>query len=665
MVSLLLDGPLLFPMLVAYLREPWTRTGVSPIAFAVVYNLCQLNTARLATFVSSDGLFGLQDYIRKALSGPVTDSNTTKLNLALALLYQIGSPKNGLQNEFVAQGGLSLVLDHFKTAKSVLVFLTSFITMDTPTETVDIVMNHPDFAEAVDSMYAESPDDSDSDSDEDDSELTPEEAQKKQEATAKTLLVVQVLRNLCLLQGSSGSILPLLPRFLGHNLSIADEAISALSNLAATQEVDFRYAWDSSLIGMVLSRATQICEKFIENASQDTTSAINNQQLPARKHVLTRVFQILRVEGCLKAAGESTSTGRPQGEEHELEAEDEKEDDHEDSDVDSDKSEYDDELVFSRDDAVQLVQLANLNRDVMLANQHFARLLSRYLVLLPSEIVWAESEAYIDLQSSLVFEKGPEGTVQFEDQDIKPETLKLPSLATPLTIVWRRLSQITAEKGSLPAASSTTITSGEIEANGLTMALCALARSPTKLATMFKLPSTDQSKWSSAEISVKLFHNKQQILVKVDDRVPCYPFSKPIGAWTGSTQTWLPLIEKAVAKLIGGYSQLPSLSFVNAWEILTGTTPEQCFLPDAKQFEVLLRSELSHQNVFVFTQMDDAKAHCLIDSISEASEGSIVTAYNPNLFDKRRGWDSKSGCVQLTIAELIGSTKTLYRLEKQ
>jgi hypothetical protein len=678
MTSLLLDGPQLFPMLVAYMKAPWVTTGVAPIAFAVVYNLCQLNGARLVPFCEASGLAALQTYIRSALvanpGAEAKESITQKLNLALALLYQIGSPKNGVQTRFVEEGGLAAVLDHFTTSKSVLVFLSSFIDLSTPASVIPTIMNHPEFADAVDSMYAERPD---SDSDSDDEEQDEVAVRQKQEDSARTLLVVQVLRNLCLLQGSADTVLPLLARFLGHNLTIADEALSALSNLSATQKLDYRYAWDSSLLGMTLSKATQLCEKVAEVAAKDVAAAASTRNLAARKHILTRVMQILRNEDCIKAASESSDANRPgfaqdasndakpsrTGEDDEENSEDSGEADSEGQDSDAD-SEYADELVISKDDLAQLIQLVSINKDLLQANQSWARTVGRYLTLLPASIIWEDMDDHVEVLGSVVAEKdSSQGLYIDTEWDLKGA---LAGWNSPVAPMWRRLAQLSPEKGPLPKASFDTIAQGEFHCDELTTMIAGLAKNPVKLATMFKLPSSDSTKWSTGPITVNLFDikgNGQAIKVTIDDRVPCYPFSKPIGVWTGSTQLWLPLIEKACAKLLGGYAQLSTLSIEQAGLLLTGTKPTKCKLPAAEQFQLVLESELSEHSIMIYTTASDPSATCLIDSITNSSVGAVVASYNTALFDPRRGWDATSGHVNTPASDLHGQIGAMYKLK--
>jgi len=757
MTSLLLDGPQLFPMLASYMKSPWIATGVSPIAFAVVYNLCQLNTARLDMFVDSGGISALDSYIRLALDTNINkeskDGNMQKLNLALALLYQIGSPKSGLQSKFINEGGLLLVLDHFNSAKSALVFLSSFVAMETQSTVIDVLLSHPDFANAIDTLYADESSDDDDDSDDDDghdakkdssaSLASDEEDRRKKEENARVLLIAQVLRNLCLLQGSSGAVLPLLARFLGHGLAIADEAISALSNLSATQPttLDYRYAWDSSLIGMAISSAVRICRKLIHAAEGDVAAATFTRNAAGRKHVLARVFQVLRNDECLRLAGESSASGRP-GFGHEKDDDDHEEDNEKDEDEDDD-----DDLLFLIDDAHALIELATLNKDLLEANRSWARTVSRYLSLLPPSHAWSNSKQTVDVHKCCIVQqdvvrgggsigsdgvdagrvdgrKAPsasraststhastsssESNSYFVDKEFNfDETLEGIHFNVPLRVMFRRLSNVRLDdspsSSQLPRPGFDTIIQGEMACHAFAAVLSGLARHPIKLATMFKLPSSDQQKWSTGPITVKLHdfrvakpdaHGKEHQepkTITIDDRVPCYVFSKPISIWTGSSQAWLALIEKAAAKMLGGYAALEKLTIEQACELLTGGKAVKCKIPPAEQFQHVLESELSEQSIVVYTlkpqsvmqeeeeekkkneekgasvatttqQRDSSHDIFVVDSIQTMSDGPLVAAYNTAAFDMRRGWDASSGNVRTSIPVLHDTIASLYKL---
>lgn len=697
MLSLLLDGPKLFPMLLAFMKAPWIQTGVSHIAFAVVYNLCILNGARLPVLVDAGGIATVSEYLKSGVdANPTGDSAEVvaqKRNLALSVLYLIGSVKSEAQSKFIEEGGLTTVLEYLNVAKSVLVFLSSFISIQTPPEVINIIMSHPLFSEAVDSMYADEPEDSDS---EDEEEPQDEESRKehmaKLEAAAKTHLVAQVLRNLCQIKGSADTILPLLPRFLGHDLVIADEALSALSNLVGTQEVDFRYAWDSSLIGMTLSRAAQLCEALIESAEADEAAAVVNTNIAGRRHVLARVLQILRSEECFKAAAENSDAGRP-GQEKDAEADADEEDD-EDSDKDSDANEFDDKLVFTRDDALQLVQLAKLNTDLLEAHQSWARTVSRYLSLVPSSVVWIdENDGLVDIVSDTVIaEKDVSAEIYSATAGADAAAssavsngseVALPILYTdsefdlakamegvefrdvPICVMWRRLSNIPLEGVKITSASYDTIAAGVIGSTAIAAVMTGLARHLRKLLGVFRLPSGSQLKWGSAPISINLYdlQTKKPVTVTVDDRVPCYVCGRPLGMWSGSTQTWLPLIEKACAKLVGGYAALAALTFEEAAELLTGVKPVKCKLPAEDQLLNVIESELAEKSVLIYLAADSTQTPWIVDSVSATPEGSTINSYTAALFDPRRGWTENIGHDQSPASKLHANIHALYKLK--
>ena len=699
MLSLLLDGPKLFPMLLEFMKGGWIKTGVSHLAFAVVYNLCILNGARIPVLVDAGGISVVSGYLKNGVdanpTGDAAEAVAQKRNLALSVLYVIGSVKSDAQNKFIEQGGLSTVLDYLKTSKSALVFLSSFISIQTPPEVINVIMSHPDFSEAVDSLYLAEAEDSDEEEDEEpETEEDKKERYAKLEASARAHLIIQVLRNLCQIKGSADTILPLLPRFLGHDLVVCDEAISALSNLVGTQEIDFRYAWDSSLIGMTLSRAAQLCEALIEGAEADEAAAIVNTNIAGRRHVLARVLQILRAEECFKAASQKSEAGRP-GREEKTEEDAEDEDDEEDSDKDSDTEEYDDKLVFTRDDALQLVQLAKLNTDLLEAHQSWARTVSRYLSLVPSTVVWVdENDGLVDtLAATVIAEKdvSPEiySATAGADTDAaeKPAdgaAITMPALYTdsefdlakavegiefrdvPICIMLRRLSNIPLEGVKIPSASYDTISAGVIGSTSVAAVMTGLARHLRKLLGVFRLPSASQAKWGSGPITINLFDirgSKKPIAVQVDDRVPCYICGRPIGLWSGSTQTWLPLIEKACAKLLGGYAALAALTFEEAAELLTGVKPIKCKLPAQDSLLNVIEDELAEKSVLIYQAADSTQTPWIIDSTENGEEGKVINSYTAAAFDPRRGWTENIGHDQSPAAKLHGNIHALYKLK--
>lgn len=55
----------------------------------------------------------------------------------------------------------------------------------------------------------------------------------------------------------------------------------------------------------------------------------------------------------------------------------------------------------------------------------------------------------------------------------------------------------------------------------------------------------------------------------IDDYIPCYPNGEPIFSKNESNELWVMLIEKAYAKIHGGYKQIMG---GNAFEILMDLT---------------------------------------------------------------------------------------------
>jgi len=61
---------------------------------------------------------------------------------------------------------------------------------------------------------------------------------------------------------------------------------------------------------------------------------------------------------------------------------------------------------------------------------------------------------------------------------------------------------------------------------------------------------------NSGLYELQLCLNGQWTRVIVDDYFPCYPNGKPIFSKSNDNQLWLLLLEKALAKVYGGYMKL-------------------------------------------------------------------------------------------------------------
>ncbi len=78
----------------------------------------------------------------------------------------------------------------------------------------------------------------------------------------------------------------------------------------------------------------------------------------------------------------------------------------------------------------------------------------------------------------------------------------------------------------------------------------------------------------------KFFKNFEWVYVIIDDRLPCIDNSPVFGSCKDSKETWVPLIEKAYAKLHGCYEALISGFIDDALSELTGFVAEKIILHD-------------------------------------------------------------------------------------
>jgi hypothetical protein len=70
---------------------------------------------------------------------------------------------------------------------------------------------------------------------------------------------------------------------------------------------------------------------------------------------------------------------------------------------------------------------------------------------------------------------------------------------------------------------------------------------------------------------LRFFKGTAPVYVVVDSRIPVYADKQPVFAWCkNKSEIWAQLIEKAFAKLVGGYGNLSNMSFADSLQALTG-----------------------------------------------------------------------------------------------
>lgn len=112
--------------------------------------------------------------------------------------------------------------------------------------------------------------------------------------------------------------------------------------------------------------------------------------------------------------------------------------------------------------------------------------------------------------------------------------------------------------------------SARLVTNWLLDALSALAIHPTHVERLFV--STRGSRYGV--YTLQLFVGEQWMQITMDDRLPCNENGELLYTRSGfEGELWVSLVEKAFAKLLGGYDQLRHGSISDALRALTGGIP--------------------------------------------------------------------------------------------
>jgi hypothetical protein len=201
------------------------------------------------------------------------------------------------------------------------------------------------------------------------------------------------------------------------------------------------------------------------------------------------------------------------------------------------------------------------------------------------------AESLIDLISHASMNDIPENTI-FEDTFLN-RLIKLHG-----GITWRRPLDFMSKEhdlfrranggvgGGPPMVSPTDVREGELCDHWLMSALSVLAERPHLIHRLFQ--SNNERNYpemlnSHGAYKVFLTKNGERKEVLVDDYFPCSPTGGPIFARSSDDTLWVSIVEKAMAKIHGGYVYLKS-SMKSKWTYqglsdLTGapTTNSVCF----------------------------------------------------------------------------------------
>lgn len=149
-----------------------------------------------------------------------------------------------------------------------------------------------------------------------------------------------------------------------------------------------------------------------------------------------------------------------------------------------------------------------------------------------------------------------------------------PHFQPPPNQRWLRPSQIFAETslfaGGSTAPAALKMGSGRLGDGWLLGALAALAVRPAQLHRLFV--SARGQKFGV--YSLQLFVADAWVLLTIDNRLPCDALGVPLYTQSGRVgELWVPLVEKAWAKLLGSYDALHTGCLAHALRALTGGVP--------------------------------------------------------------------------------------------
>ena len=130
-------------------------------------------------------------------------------------------------------------------------------------------------------------------------------------------------------------------------------------------------------------------------------------------------------------------------------------------------------------------------------------------------------------------------------------------------ITWRRATEfLDADKLGVfvGGIEPSDVKQGALGDCWLLCSIAACTEFPWLVERMFKIHGDDAQPQGANEegvYKVRLCKNGQWMYVRLDDYFPCYPGSGPVYAKTHEQQElWVPLLEKAMAKLCGSYDAL-------------------------------------------------------------------------------------------------------------
>ena len=137
---------------------------------------------------------------------------------------------------------------------------------------------------------------------------------------------------------------------------------------------------------------------------------------------------------------------------------------------------------------------------------------------------------------------------------------------------WRRPphnAKLFATADGVPAAGASII-AGDTGDGWLLGALCTLASTPARLEHLFVSVRGRRH----GVYTLQLYMGETWVPLTIDDRLPCDEHGQPLYSRDAESDAlWVPLVEKAFAKLLGSYAALRLGYLPHALRALTGGIP--------------------------------------------------------------------------------------------
>jgi len=168
---------------------------------------------------------------------------------------------------------------------------------------------------------------------------------------------------------------------------------------------------------------------------------------------------------------------------------------------------------------------------------------------------------------------------KYEDPDFPPSEKFLPEAAHSKVLAWKRLHELSSD----PQIFISGVEEGDVVQGALgdcwfVSALSVIATSGTDFIADCFLEKNIEAGF----YRIKFFKDGVWKIVEIDDRLPCGMSGKPLfGKCKSPDEFWVPLIEKAYAKLHGGYQELEGGSISDGLRDLTGEAVQTFHLEDA------------------------------------------------------------------------------------